>query len=240
MKDWKHILARTKKSYDAVKEDAQKQGVSTTQLLALHMYRENYNTNRDLAILSYKIYKKEDLKKPKFVDPERALHLSERLKLGRGRYTDLKILMKNFVTLPTYAEVSLLRRAYSPKLKPFFNQDNQVVGICSDMKESLQCHIQRMIQSGDIGSWIDNVETSLLVKVTVGMDGRGKEKEYKQRCQVSISTTHSFSITYFISDIAEIPNAKNGCVDCYCDKKHRICSFQIDIEERKKTCDIAI
>ena len=41
LKDWKHILARTKKSYDAVKEDAQKQGVSTTQLLALHMYREN-------------------------------------------------------------------------------------------------------------------------------------------------------------------------------------------------------
>ena len=143
LKDWKHILARTKKSYDAVKEDAQKQGVSTTQLLALHMYRENYNTNRDLAILSYKIYKKEDHKKPKFVDPKRALHLSERLKLGRGRYTDLKILMKNFVTLPTYAEVSLLRRAYSPKLKPFFNQDNQVVGICSDMKESLQCHIQK-------------------------------------------------------------------------------------------------
>ena len=30
LKDWKHILARTKKSYDAVKEDAQKQGVSTT------------------------------------------------------------------------------------------------------------------------------------------------------------------------------------------------------------------
>ena len=145
LKDWKHILARTKKSYDAVKEDAQKQGVSTTQLLALHMYRENYNTNRDLAILSYKIYKKEDLKKPKFVDPERALHLSERLKLGRGRYTDLKILMKNFVTLPTYAEVSLLRREYCPKLKPFIKQKNLVVGICSSIKESLQCHIQNMI-----------------------------------------------------------------------------------------------
>ena len=62
LKDWKYILARTKKSYNAVKEDAQKQGVSTTQLLALHMYRENQNVNRDLAILSYKIYKKEDLK----------------------------------------------------------------------------------------------------------------------------------------------------------------------------------
>ena len=126
MKDWKHILARTKKSYDAVKEDAQKQGVSTTQLLALHMYRENYNTNRDLAILSYKIYMKEDIKRPKLVDNERALHISERLKLGRGRYTDLKILMKSFITLPSYAELCLLRRAYSPNIHPFVNQDNQV------------------------------------------------------------------------------------------------------------------
>ena len=74
----------TKKSYDAIKEDAQKQGVSTTQLLALHMYRENYNKNRDLAIFSKKIYKKEDITRPKFVDHERALHISERLKLGRA------------------------------------------------------------------------------------------------------------------------------------------------------------
>ena len=97
-----------------------------------------------------------------------------------------------------------------------------------------------MIQSGDIGSWIENIETSLVVKVTVGMDGRGEEKEYKQRSQVSISTTHSFSVTYFISDITELPNAKNDCVDCYRDENHRICSFQNDIEERKKTCDIDI
>ena len=79
-----------------------------------------------------------------------------------------------------------------------------------------------------------------MVKVTVGMDGRGEEKEYKQRSQVSISTTHSFSVTYFISDIAKLPNAKNDCMDCYRDEKHRICSFQNDIEERKKTCEIDI
>ena len=115
------------------------------------MYRENYNTNWNGAILSYNIYKKEYLEKPKFVHPERALHLSERLKLGQRKHTDLKILLKNHLTLHPYAEVSLLRREYCPKLKPFIKHENQVFGICAGMKESLQCHLQRMSQSGYIG-----------------------------------------------------------------------------------------
>ena len=79
-----------------------------------------------------------------------------------------------------------------------------------------------------------------MVKSTGKTDSRGEEKEYKQRSQVYISTIHSFSINYFISDIATLPSSENKSVDCYCDEKHRFFSGQMESISYKENCVIDI
>ena len=60
------------------------QGVSVTQLLALHSYRANYNTNRHIAQMEKQIYEGQDVMVRVKMTEEMALHIVERFKLGKG------------------------------------------------------------------------------------------------------------------------------------------------------------
>jgi hypothetical protein len=80
LKDWKYVLERTKGSYEAIQQDAIQQGVSVTQLLALHSYRENYSTNKKMAHLQKLIYEDKDLTNKASMSTEMALHIVERLR----------------------------------------------------------------------------------------------------------------------------------------------------------------
>ena len=63
------------------------------------------------------------------------------------------------------------------------------------------------------------------MNVTIGINGRGDEKEYLQKSQVTIDTTHSMSILYFVSSIAGLPTDNQDCVECYRDPAHPVCSM---------------
>ena len=182
LKDWKRVMSRTKQSYEAVQQEAIEQGVTVTQLLALHSYRANYNSNRRLALLQKQIYEEQDTKPKSKMTVEMALHVVERFKLGKGRYRELKILLSQFLSLPDYSVVSSLRRSFCPDILPYLDDNEEIIGVCAKVSDCLRSHCLRMIQAGDLE--LEDVDCSLTMNVTVGIDGRGDEKEYQQRSQV--------------------------------------------------------
>ena len=116
---------------------------------------------------------------------EMALHIVERFKLGKGRYRELKIILSQFVTLPDYSSVSILRRSFCPEVMPYIGAGEETLGVYANISECLKSHCMRMIQAGDLD--LQDVKCSLTMNVTVGIDGRGDEKEYQQRSQVCFS-----------------------------------------------------
>ena len=160
------------------------QGVTVTQLLALHSYRANYTCNRSLAAMQKQIYEEKDIMEKTKMTTEMALHIVERFKLGKGRYRELKIILSQFVTLPDYSLVSNLRRSFCPEIMPYRGVDEEIIGVCANVSECLKSHCLRMIQAGDLN--LQDVDCSLTMSVTVGIDGRGDEKEYQQRSQVCL------------------------------------------------------
>ena len=198
--------------------------MSVTQLLALHSYRANYNTNRRIAQMEKQIYEGQDVMVKVKMTEEMALHIVERFKLGKGKYRELKILLRPFVILPDYSLLSSLRRSFCPVIHPYHDDDNEIIGVFAKICDSLKSHCLRMIQSGDLQ--LENTESSLCMNVTVGIDGRGDEKEYQQRSQVTKDTTHCLSVLYFLSSISELPTSEANCVECHRDPHHPVCNLR--------------
>ena len=135
-----------------------------------------------MARLQKKIFDGVDISETERVDLELALHIVERMKLGKGRYRHLCSLLRPHLSLPDYPAVSALRKSFCPDLIPYLNSSEEVVGVSASLVSCLVSHVQRLIQTGDLV--LKDVRCSLVTKVTVGIDGRGDEKEHKQRSQV--------------------------------------------------------
>ena len=66
-----------------------------------------------------------------------SLHLVERLRIGRGKWTDLRLLLKPFVKLSPYNEISLLRMKLCPALLQYPFDREEKLGVVADLKESV-------------------------------------------------------------------------------------------------------
>ena len=154
------------------------QGVTVSELLALHSYRTNYNNNKMLAYLMKRIYEGEDIISRLKMNDEMALHIVERFKLGKGKYRELKIILRQFVVLPDYSHLSSLRKSFCPELLPYTTENGEIIGVYAKISDCLVSHCLRLIQSGDLV--LQDVSNSLVMNVTIGIDGRGDEKEVSE------------------------------------------------------------
>ena len=124
----------------------------------------------------------------------------------------MRMLLRPHASFSDYSAVSSLWRSFCPDILPYSNE-GQVVGVFVHLEAALQSHMKRLVKSGSFQ--LEEVDSSLALNVTIGIDGRGDEKEYLQKSQVTIDTTQSMSILYFVSSIAGLPTDNQDCVECY-------------------------
>jgi hypothetical protein len=136
------------------------------------------------------------------------LWMVERLRLGRGRYTDVRLLLLQHVRLPPYQHLSDLRLSLCPPIRtyPLGAPAAEQCGVCCDLTEALVLVLLQGLRSWEPGSWLPSCSTSgrctnLVVRVLGSADGRGDEKQHAQRSQVTISTTHAFSLVFSMPSI---------------------------------------
>ena len=121
-KDFDYILARTRPIYLMMLEEAARQGCDLTELAALLIYRNNYVTRRSLAVQMLNLFKTGAMTFNK-VAIEKALNILERRRLTKEGYRQTRRLLKpDGVMLPTYEELSRLRRLITPPLRPYYHE----------------------------------------------------------------------------------------------------------------------
>ena len=137
-----------------------------------------------------------------------ALWMVERLRLGRGSYTDLRLLLLRHVRLPPYQHLSDLRLSLCPPILayPLGAPAAEQCGVCCDLTEALVLVLLQGLRSWQPASWLPSCSTSgrctnLVVRVFGSADGRGDEKQHAKRSQVTLSTMHAFSLVYSLPSI---------------------------------------
>ena len=212
------------KPFDQLKDvDAQKQrsnyilaetrrfalgnGISLSQAVGYLLHRHFYNQDKRLASLGRDLFhgKTNPAAGVPVLD---CLWILARNNLGRLRYTNLRLQLLKHVKLKPYSYLSDLKLAIAPQLFPWPQGGDQSVqrGVYADLGEAVCKVLQRMIRYGG-SDWIPSCAkegsrcANLVATVHCSADGRGDEKQYNQRSQVDMDTSHVMSFVFSIPSI---------------------------------------
>ena len=189
--------------------------------------RENYQKNRQLAKIGGELFKgnPEILLKP-HVTLEECLHILVRNKLDKVKYYNLRAVLSKHVSMVPYHLLSKHRTNICPPTYPYppGASLDTLTGIFSCLEESLVAQLLRLIQFD--GEFLAKVNRSCCLKVIGGMDNAGDEKEYQQRSQVNLKTSHVENGSFIISSIhleTGLDNVKDSEVEKFYGFDHENC-----------------
>ena len=144
------------------------------------------------------------------VDPLKCLWLTARNNISKARYVNMRLALLKHVKLAPYSFLRELRMAITPQLHtwPLNCAPEEQRGVYAELGEAIRIVVQRMIQFGS-GAWMPccnhegNSCSNLVAKIHCSGDGRGDEKQYSQRSQTGMDTSHVLSFVFTVSSIAQ-------------------------------------
>ena len=220
LKDFNFVLERTKDFFKYSVKEAARQGCDLTELVGVTMYRYLYVHNRPLAYQMLQLFKTGTMA-CRQVAMEKSLAILERRRLSKEGFRSLRrILQADGLRMPPYEEVAKLRLLITPPLKPHYHNSGLVIGVCTSMKDSLSLTVRRMLQAGQI-DFLESVTTNLVGRISVGTDGAGGQSEHRQKSGMGISSTHTLSCLYQLTEIAVLETSGEFCLDRFCNPDHR-------------------
>ena len=181
--------------------------ISFCQAVGYLLHRQYYNEDKRLASLGRDLFQG-NTNPSAGVPVLDCLWILARNNLGKLRYTNLRLQLLKHVKLKPYSYLSDLKLAIAPQLHPWPQGSDQSVqrGVYADLGEAVCKVLQRMIRYGG-SEWIPSCTregsrcANLIATVHCSADGRGDEKQYNQRSQVDMDTSHVMSFVFSIPSI---------------------------------------
>ena len=193
---------RTNQDFNFLKEAAEIQKVELYQYAGYLIQRDNYQKNRKLAKIGTELFtgNLDVLIKPN-VSLEECFHILVRNKLDRVKYTNLCSVMHKHVSMIPYYLLSRHKMEICPPLYPYPPGASQeaMTGTFCKLEEALVSQMLRLIRFE--GDFLEDLETSCCLKIVAGMDNAGDEKEYQQRSQVQLNTSHVENGSFLLASI---------------------------------------
>ena len=189
-----------------VRDFAVTNGITLAQAVGYMLHRQYWSQgNRGLARLGAVLFSENNPSLVSEVPSLTCLWLASRNNLSRGRYTGLRLQLLKHVRLQPYSFLSELRMSLCPPLHPWPADCEASLqrGVYADLGEAILSVVKRMIEfdpkllpscrQGE-GQKCSNV----VATVHISGDGRGDEKQYAQRSQIPLDTSHALSFVFSI------------------------------------------
>ena len=97
-------------------EWAEEEGVSVTSLLGYLLYLENWNIDKSLADVGWKIFLKEDVKIVPSVTVEEAIWMLEKSQMSQAVYLEVRLRLKGRIYLPPVMKIRAENKVHRPHL----------------------------------------------------------------------------------------------------------------------------
>ena len=127
--------------------------------------------------------------------------------MGRLKWINLRYMLLRHISISPYYLLSHLRTQICPDLHPYpvgVEKDN-AVGIYSLLSNQLKCDFMRMLKYSE--NSLGLLDRNCCLKVPGGLDCAGDQKEYQQRSQLGLDTTHLENGSYVIVSIHAEPES---------------------------------
>ena len=206
LKDVDTQKARSNQIIGQVRDFAETNGITVAQGVGYLLYRHYWGQgSKRLAKFGAQLFLGDNPSLMSEVPPLTCLWLASRNNLSRVRYINLRLQLLKHVRLQPYSFLSELRMSLCPPLHPWpANCDaNLQRGLYADLGEAILTVVKRMIQF-DSG-WLPSCSkgggqkcANVVATIHVSGDGRGDEKQYGQRSQIPLDTSHVLSFVFSI------------------------------------------
>lgn len=198
-----HILCQ-------MREFADTNGITLAQGAGYLLFRHYWNVDKGIARLGAELFGgSRHPSQVSEVDPLKCLWLVSRNNISRARYTNLRLVLLKHVRLQPFSFLSELRMSFTPQLHPYPVDCDPAMqrGVFVNLGEAVRIVMQRMIQFGG-SEWLPCCDregsqcANVVAKIHCSGDGRGDEKQYSQRSQVDLDTSHVLSFVFSIPRIS--------------------------------------
>ena len=169
----RHARRRTDAILTQLKEEAEKQMITVTQLLGYLLYRVNYTHDKAVAEVGKKLFDQESVDREVTLDE--ALHMLSTYRLGRSAYTSLRHYLMQKVDLPAHYKLM----QHKNMIMPSASSPIGVSGVSVNLCESVRIHFQRLI--GILGLQPGTYRMS----AKEGLDGSGRHAIKKEMLRLT-------------------------------------------------------
>ena len=179
---------------ESLHEWAEEEGVSVTSLLGYLLYLENWNIDKSLADVGWKIFLKEDVKIVPSVTVEEAIWLLEKSQMSQAVYLEIRLRFKGRIYLPPVMKIRAENKVHRPHLEEYRN------GVKASLMDCLSLTLSERLKFLDL-SGLDKDTLELSFKMGWGLDGSGEHSDYQQLSKVSYTTKQVMSICFALREV---------------------------------------
>ena len=217
----KYQRERTSVDFDAFREMSKKQKVDVGQMAGYFLQREYYNSNRYVSLLISRLVilmnlpffrklaqvgtqllnQKFEVEPRATMDLESGFHIQVRYKFSKIKWINLGFILFKHVKIPSFHLLSAHRIKICPELFKYPSEahDEPVKGVFANLGEMMVLHFLRLLQFD--GSFLETVKENCCIKAFGGLDCAGDQKEYQQRSQLNMETSHVENGSYCMTSI---------------------------------------
>ena len=133
---------RTSTILEELREEAEKNGVSPTQLLGFLLHKENYVSNRKTADAGMRLFTGSSIVNE--MSEDKGLYFLSSYNLGRTGYTNLRRDLQEHVK-PAHYKLMEKKHSITPELSHYSVGDYE--GVTAHLKQSCITHVTRLIEA---------------------------------------------------------------------------------------------
>ena len=195
---------------EEVRRFAEGNQISVAQAAGYILHRQYWTVNRALAELGGELFRGEgNITTVSEVPTLTCLWVQARNNIGRAKFTNIRLQLLRHVKLQPYGLLSELRRAICPALHPWPPGSDLADqrGVYANLGTAVKQVLHRMVQYGG-HSWLPSCSkdggqcANLVATIHCSGDGRGDEKQYGQRSQAEMDTSHVMSFVFSVPSIS--------------------------------------
>ena len=174
---------------------AEGEGVSTTALLGLLLYFDNWSSgDRNIARTGWNIFKEEEVKAFPSVTLEEAIWMIERSGMSQAVYQEIRLRLKDRMYFPPVMHVRAENQRHRPALQEYHR------GVKASFKQCLSLSLTERLQHMDL-SGLDRGQLQIYFKMCWGLDGSGDHSDYHQLSKVTFNTKQVMSVCFGLKEV---------------------------------------
>ena len=173
---------------------AEEEGVSVSALLGFLLYLENWNQNKSLATVGWKLFMTEEVTGMPKVTVEEAIWLLERSFMSQAVYLELRLRLKGRIFFPAVLNIRAENKRHRPCLEEYKH------GVRANLLECLSLTLSERLKLLDL-SGLAKESIQVFFKMGWGLDGSGDHANYHQLSKVSYNTSAVMSVCFALREV---------------------------------------